>query len=359
MLSRANFMAAEVLIASFLIANSSFPGWRGKGSCVPPGLPPGPRPLPFLGNALQVDTTDFPRSVEKLSQRYGPIFTLHLGSQRAVVLFGHEVVREALGPRGEDFGGRGGTPILDRTAGGTGIGFSNGETWKQLRSFAAETLRELEAPTEEWIQEEAAFLAERLGSTEGPPCSPARWRASRPRPNVLCSVGCGFRFDYQDPEFLTFLRLLEENARLQTSPMTKLYNVFPALLDHLPGSHQTIFRNTEELKRTIAVKAEAQKEALRPGPPRNFIHAFLLRMEQEKQQQQQQEGVSVFNLQSLVRSTLDLFVAGAESTSLVLQYALMALVKYPKVQGGQPWACCCVMSETLKRFLHSVSSETA
>nr|XP_060613881.1 cytochrome P450 2H1-like [Anolis sagrei ordinatus] len=307
-------------------------GWRGKGTRAPPGLPPGPRPLPFLGNALQVDTKNFPRSVEKLSQRYGPVFTLYLGSQRAVVLFGQEVVQEALGPRGEDFGGRGGSPILDKTIGGTGIGFSNGETWRQLRRFAEETLRELEAPTEAWIQEEAAFLAERLHSTEGRPLNPSQLLTAAST-NVLCAVSFGSRFDYQDPEFLAFLHLLGENARLQTRPMTQLYNVFPALLDPLPGSHQTIFRNTKEMDRFIARRAEAQKEALPPGPARNFIHAFLLKMEQEEKQQHGEGGpASVFDLRSLVRSTIDFFVAGAASTSLVLQYLMLVLLKYPEVQ---------------------------
>lgn len=32
----------------------------------------------------------------QLSERYGPVFTIHLGSQKTVVLSGYEVVREAL-----------------------------------------------------------------------------------------------------------------------------------------------------------------------------------------------------------------------------------------------------------------------
>ncbi|XP_042295968.1 cytochrome P450 2H1-like [Sceloporus undulatus] len=297
-------------------------GWQnGSGG---PRLPPGPRPLPFLGNILQVDTKNFPKSVEELSRTFGPVFTIHLGSQRAVVLYGQEVVREALLDRGEDFGTRGMTPILDKLAGGTGIGFSNGETWRQLRQFATATLRDLEKWTEERIQEEARFLVERLWSMKGRPLDPSLL-LSQVTTNILCAVAFGSRFHYEDQEFLRFLHLLEENARLQSSTMTKLYNVFPSVLDYLPGSHQTIFRNTSELRHFISRRVK--KEAPQPEAPQGFIDAFLLKMEQEKQNSQ-----SVFSLQSLERSTLDFFVAGAESTSLVLMYALLALMKYPEVQ---------------------------
>ncbi|XP_062987362.1 cytochrome P450 2C31-like [Elgaria multicarinata webbii] len=292
-------------------------------------LPPGPQPLPWLGNLLQLDTRNFPESVERLSQRYGPVFSLSLGSQRAVVLYGHEVTTEALLARGDDFGARGTTPILDKTADGTGIGFSNGETWKKLRQFAVTTLHNLEKgprSLEKLIQEEAGFLVERLRDTRGRPFDPTRF-LSQTTTNILCSVAFGSRFDYEDEDFQRFVHLLEENAHLQSCTMTKLYNIFPAILDYFPGSHKKIFKNTNELKHFISRSAKMHQETLQPNNPRDFIDAFLIKMEQEKQ-----NSWSVFDLQSLVRSTLDLFVAGAESTSLILKYALLVLMKYPEVE---------------------------
>ncbi|XP_054827101.1 cytochrome P450 2H2-like [Eublepharis macularius] len=293
-------------------------------------LPPGPSPLPFLGNLLQLDTKNFPSSVEKLSQKYGPVFTIHLGSKRAVVLYGHEVVKEALLTQGDEFGGRGSSPIIDKTANGTGIGFSHGETWKQLRQFAVTTLHDLgmrpTQSTEEKVQEEACFLEHRLRGTEGRVFDPTLF-LSQASANILCSITMGSRFDYEDKDFLRFTHLLEKNSQLQSCTMAQLYNIFPTLLDYFPGPHQKIFENTEELKRFISKRVKMHEETLDPSQPRDFIDAFLIKMEQEEQKSQ-----SVFNHQSLVRSILDIFVAGAESVGLVLKYGLLILLKHPEIE---------------------------
>ncbi|XP_058018863.1 cytochrome P450 2C42-like [Ahaetulla prasina] len=209
----------------------------------------------------------------------------------------------------------------------SGIGFSNGETWKQLRHFGETTLDMLGMGQniEKKIQKEAGFLVERLKSTNGRTFDPTRL-LSQTTTNILCSIAFGKRFNYEDKDFLRLLHLLDENANLQSSTMAKLYNVFPTILDYLPGSHQKIFKNTEELKQFVSRQVDLHQKTLQPEHLRDFIDAFLIKMEQEKQ-----NSHSAFDLHGLVRSTLDLFTGGAQSTSLVLKYGLLVLMKYPKV----------------------------
>ncbi|XP_042300741.1 cytochrome P450 2C19-like [Sceloporus undulatus] len=89
--------------------------WR-KGK-----LPPGPFPLPIIGNALQLKAHHFPQALQKLSEKYGPVFTLHFGAERVVVLHGYEAIKEALIDRAEEFVARGKRPFGDKIRRGNGF----------------------------------------------------------------------------------------------------------------------------------------------------------------------------------------------------------------------------------------------
>lgn len=57
----------------------------------------------------------------QLSEEYGPVFTVHLGSDPVVVLHGYDVVKEALVDRADEFAARGHMPIGDRANNGLGM----------------------------------------------------------------------------------------------------------------------------------------------------------------------------------------------------------------------------------------------
>ena len=56
----------------------------------------------------------------QFSKLYGPVFTLYLGMKPTVVLHGYEAVKEALIDHGEEFAGRGRTPMIERLSKGRG-----------------------------------------------------------------------------------------------------------------------------------------------------------------------------------------------------------------------------------------------
>ncbi|NXY44075.1 CP2H1 protein, partial [Ceuthmochares aereus] len=144
--------------------------------------------------------------------------------------------------------------------------------------------------------------------------------------NIICSIVFGDRFDYEDKKFLTLINLLEENNRLQNSIQPQLYNFFPTLMDYLPGPHQKLIQNTEKVDQFIfEIIAEHQK-TLDPTCPRDFIDAFLNKMEQEKG-----SSYSEFTAETLSRTTLDLFFAGTGTTSITLRHGLLILLKYPEI----------------------------
>uniref|UniRef100_A0A8C3HHG0 unspecific monooxygenase n=1 Tax=Chrysemys picta bellii TaxID=8478 RepID=A0A8C3HHG0_CHRPI len=214
----------------------------------------------------------------------------------------------------------------------SGIVFSNGERWKQLRRFALTNLRNFgmgKKSIEERIQEETRFLLERLRNTHGRPFDPILF-LNHSVSNVICSIVFGDRFDYEDKKFVTLINLLDEDSKLQRSPWTavclELYNFFPTLMDYIPGPHQGIFKNSLEFRKFVLERVKMHKESLDANCPRDFIDAFLIKMEEQKHVQ------SEFNVESMVNSTIELFVAGTGTTSTTLRYGLLILLKYPEIE---------------------------
>nr|XP_020633780.1 cytochrome P450 2C18-like isoform X3 [Pogona vitticeps] len=297
---------------------------QGKGR-----LPPGPMPLPLVGNFLQLKTNFLSKALQQLSEKYGPVFTVHFGRSPVVVLHGYDVIKEALIDHGDEFAFRGRLPFFDKISKGEGIVASDGERWKVLRRFALTTLRNFgmgKKSIEERIQEEAQYLLEKLQDTKGKPFDPT-FLLSCATSNVICSIVFGAHFDYHDERFLALLDIFNDNFKIASSPWAQMNNILPSFMDLIPGPHQRITKNVERLKEFVSKVVKQHKETLDPSATRDFIDCFLIRMEQEKK-----NGASEFTPENLVASVLNLFAAGTETTSTTLRYGLLILQKYPKVE---------------------------
>ncbi|XP_021008125.1 cytochrome P450 2C37 isoform X2 [Mus caroli] len=291
-------------------------------------LPPGPTPLPIIGNILQIDVKDICQSFTNLSKVYGPVYTLYLGRKPTVVLHGYEAVKEALVDHGEEFSGRGRLPVFDKAANGMGIAFSKGNVWKNTRRFSLMTLRNLgmgKRSIEDRVQEEARCLVEELRKTNGSPCDPTFILGCAPC-NVICSIIFQDRFDYKDRDFLNLMEKLNEITKILSTPWLQVCNTYPALLDYCPGSHNQFFKNYACIKNFLLEKIKEHEETLDVTIPRDFIDYFLINGGQEDGSQPLQN-----RLEHLAITVTDLFSAGTETTSTTLRYALLLLLKYPHV----------------------------
>nr|XP_017203923.1 cytochrome P450 2C1 isoform X3 [Oryctolagus cuniculus] len=291
-------------------------------------LPPGPTPFPILGNILQIGIQDISKSFTKLSEVYGPVFTVYLGMKPTVVIHGYDAVKEALVDLGEEFSGRIVFPLTAKINKGYGIVFSNGKRWKETRRFSLMTLRNFgmgKRSIEDRVQEEARCLVEELRKTNGSPCNPTFILGAAPC-NVICSVIFQNRFDYTDQDFLSLMGKLNENFKILNSPWVQMCNNFPILIDYLPGSHNKILRNNIYIRNYVLEKIKEHQETLDINNPRDFIDCFLIKMEQEKDNQQ-----SEFTIENLMTTVTDVFGAGTETTSTTLRYGLLLLMKHPEV----------------------------
>nr|XP_051692379.1 cytochrome P450 2F2 isoform X3 [Oryctolagus cuniculus] len=307
--------------------------WWGCGTRrarTPGPLPPGPTPLPLLGNLLQLESGRLDRALMELSGRWGPVFTVWLGPRPAVVLCSYAALRDALVLQADTFSGRGAMAVFERFTRRNGILFSNGQRWRTLRNFTLGALKEFGVGTrtiEERVLEEAVCLLDEFQATAGAPLNP-RQLLDNAVANVICSVVFGHRYGYTDPEFRRLLDLFHDNFRIMSSRWGEIYNIFPSLLDWIPGPHHRIFGNFTELRVFISEQIQRHRQTRQPEVARDFIDCFLAQMDKV---QEQQDPESHFQRETLVMTTHNLFFGGTETTSTTLRYGLLILVKYPEV----------------------------
>ncbi|XP_021042358.1 cytochrome P450 2F3-like [Mus pahari] len=302
--------------------------WLVRRAQMQKDLPPGPAPLPLLGNLLQLQSGYLDRVLMELSSRWGPVFTVWLGPLPAVVLCGYEALRDALVLQADAFSGRGAMAVFERFTHGTGIAFSNGSRWRTLRNFSLGVLRELGVGTstiEDRILEEVACVLEEFQATMGAPFDPQQLLDSAVS-NVICTMVFGKHYNYGDPEFLRLLNLFSDNFCIMSSRWGETYNMFPSFMEWIPGPHHRIFKNFQELRLFISEQIQWHRQSRQTGEPRDFIDCFLDQMDKE-----QQDLESHFQDETLVMTTHDLFFGGTETTSTTLRYGLLIMIKYPEV----------------------------
>ncbi|KAJ1108349.1 hypothetical protein NDU88_005725 [Pleurodeles waltl] len=292
-------------------------------------LPPGPFPFPFLGNVLQLNSKNMAQSLIKLSEKYGPVFMVHLGSKPLLVLCGYETVKEALVDQGEDFSGRGNFVIFHLLSKGNGVFATKEESWKQMRRFSLMTLRNFgmgKRSIEERIQEEAQMLVEEFRKTKELAFDPTFF-FSKAVSNVICSVVFGNRFDYEDKKFLYLLQLFNQHFHFAGSSWGQLFTCFPQIMRLLPGPHNKAMHNAKTVRRLVKEYIKEHQATLDPSNPRDFIDCFLIKMQQEKQNPD-----SEFSKKNLVATTVIMFVAGTETVSTTLRYGLLIFLKNPEIE---------------------------
>uniref|UniRef100_A0A7M4DYU8 Cytochrome P450 2K4-like n=1 Tax=Crocodylus porosus TaxID=8502 RepID=A0A7M4DYU8_CROPO len=278
-------------------------------------FPPGPRPLPVIGNLHIMDLKRPSRTLLELSETYGPVFSIQMGFTKTVVLSGYEMVKEALVNQADAFAERAEVPAFEELSRGNGILFSHGENWKVMRRFTLSTLRDLgmgKRVIEDHIVEECGHLIENIDSQKGKPID-LTMIMNAAVANVIVSILLGERFSYTDPQFTRLLHLINETIKLAGTPSVMIYNLFPTLGFLLKG-HKTLLQNRDELYAFTQVAFTKHLKTLDRNDQRSLIDAFFIR---------QQEVTDLIS---------NLFSAGMDTTSTTLCWGILLMTKYPKIQ---------------------------
>ncbi|XP_048035226.1 cytochrome P450 2K6-like [Megalobrama amblycephala] len=293
--------------------------------------PPGPKPLPLLGNLHMLDLKKTYLSLWELSKQYGSVYTMHFGPKKVVILSGYKTIKQALVNLSEEFGDRDITPIFHDFNQGYGILFSNGENWREMRRFALLNLRDFgmgKKRSEEIIIEESQYLKEEFEKFEGKPFDttlPIAMAVS----NVISAIVYCTRFEYSDTKLHHMVRRPYENIKMIGSASVQLYNMFPWLRPFV-SNQKHIVNNVRETFKQSKELLNGLKKTLNPQEPRGIGDSFLIRQQKDKESGKTD---SLYHSMNIYCTINNLFAAGTDTTATTLRWSLLLMAKYPEIQA--------------------------
>ncbi|NXV51579.1 CP1A5 protein, partial [Uria aalge] len=328
------FLAAAVFCLVFLLIQS-------LQQHVPKGLksPPGPRGYPILGNVLEL-RNDPHLVLTQLSQKYGDIMEVRIGTRPVLVLSGLETIRQALVKQGEDFMGRPDLHSFQYISDGQSLAFSpdSGEVWRARRKLAQNALKTFSiapSPTssstcllEEHVSKEADYLVTKLLQLmdEKKSFDPYRYVVVSVA-NVICAICFGKRYDHNDQELLNIVNVSDQftDVAAAGNPAD-----FIPVLQCLPSRAMSLFKDFN--KRFIHFLQKIVKEHYETYEKNNIRDITDSLIEQCMEKKVEANGATHIPKEKIVNLVNDLFGAGFDTVTTGLSWSLMYLVTYPHIQ---------------------------
>ncbi|XP_026549750.1 cytochrome P450 2J5-like [Notechis scutatus] len=163
----------------------------------------------------------------------------------------------------------------------SGIGFSNGHTWKQQRHISITALRKLglgKKSIEHQIEDGAQTLVEIFRQTKGQPFDPSL-PVINAISNVICALSFGHQFPRDDENFQKLIKALETIVKFTGGFFHALLVVFPRLMSYLPGLHKEALASLEVITSFAKQEIEKHKKYSALHEPQDFIDYYLLQID--------------------------------------------------------------------------------
>ncbi|CAN7995742.1 unnamed protein product, partial [Ixodes hexagonus] len=311
-------------------------------------MAPGPNGLPILGYLPFMGRLPHV-TYKKLSETYGPIVRVKLGSVDVCVLHTVESIKEGLNNdevlarpsyfllRDIGIDGKyteiqrknlGTTNLIQRYTRLPGIISMNGQPWADNRRFCLHVLRNLgfgKKSMEEHIREEIAQLCDVLRSWSGKPKLVTDVLTSSISNNITALI-FGERFHYDDPR----RHFLDERA-----VKFALNATFVSALDFLPTVRKLVsyFPSTKarlakkqvhSVIDFIRQEMGERSKTLDEDVNRDFIDAYLKKINENN------GGNASFNLRTLTGNAVNIFGAGTNTVRASMEWHLLNCARDPE-----------------------------
>ncbi|XP_031356733.1 probable cytochrome P450 303a1 [Photinus pyralis] len=305
----------------------------------PKNFPPGPAWLPIIGcglelNRLRQKTGSMSKASGMLAERYGPVVGARIGVDRVVFVCGAKEYREF--SFREEFNGRPrGVFYTSRTWGKRRrVLFTDGEFWEEQRAFIMKHLREFgmgKRTMSDIIEGECQAMVSDIGRKIDDCKGECVLRMDNMFGvyvlNTLWTMMSAKKHSPDDMKVIHLQNVITDlisNIHMDGA----LFSHFPILRYICPGfsgfnSFVNVHRQTLEFLRG---EIEECKEGFDSADHRSLTDAYLDTL--------QSPGTKTsFSEEQLLAISLDLFIAGTETSAKSLAFAFLYLILNPDIQA--------------------------
>ncbi|XP_021962189.1 cytochrome P450 2B6 [Folsomia candida] len=298
--------------------------------------PPGPRALPVLGNLLDLAraSDDMTKMFGVLSEKWGEIYTVKIGSKKTVVLTSKESMQKVLtdeGSYGRDLSGM----MADRCWNkNLGIAFAEGEIWEKSRIWTFKTLKHFglgkSTEVENYVKRSSEPLFTEIDKQIGSRGAvDVELLFSPAILSIIWQLVVG-RISRADEPAINLLSYHLNKFALSSAVGAGLVNAFPVLRYIFPRwtgykEQMAFFNASHEIAKNLYAESELKlKSSPDAAPATNMLDAFV--------QNCVTEPSNIFNCLNFQLIFMDLFGAGTETTSTFMEACVLYLISYPHVQ---------------------------
>ncbi|KAK5640616.1 hypothetical protein RI129_011427 [Pyrocoelia pectoralis] len=312
--------------------------WSYLDARKPKKFPPGPRWYPIIGCAMEMEkihqeTGSFTKTTSELSRRYGPLVGTKIGVTRIVFVYGVKEINE-LFTREEFVGRPDGIFYRTRTGGKrTGILFNDSKSWQEQKKFVLKQLKAFGPGTvgmRDILEEEVAVVVDNIKKRielGGGRCILRMDNFFGVHIlNILWGVITGKKYNAEGKEIKELERVFVDMFA-QFNMTGPLFSNFPILRYLCPNfsGYNDFFMVHKRLHMFIMKEIQRAKEVQNLATSRGIIDGYLMVL--------QSPGKSdTYSEDELAAVCLDLFSAGAETSSKALSHAFLYLLLHPHVQ---------------------------